>query len=70
MTPLYGRTFGVWTAVTCMMCLVCASHIHERGIYIATAATFALAGALFTAELLGVCAWGWRAVGGYECVDY
>ena len=49
---LYGRTFAVWTAVTCTLCLTCARDPRARGVYAATLASFALALAFFAGEAL------------------
>ena len=51
-TPLAARTFSIWTSITCTLCVVCASHLQERGIVLATAASFYAAAFYFTAELL------------------
>ena len=51
-TPLAARTFAIWTSITCTLCVVCAFHLHERGIVLATAASFYAAAFYFTAELL------------------
>ena len=51
-TGVAARTFAIWTSVTCALCLVCAFHLHERGIVLATAASFYAAAFYFTVELL------------------
>ena len=51
-TPLAARTFAIWTSVTCALCLVCAAHLRERGIVLATALSFYAAAFYFTYELV------------------
>jgi uncharacterized membrane protein len=51
-TPLAARTFAIWTSITCTLCLVCAFHLRERGIVLATAASFYAAAFYFSYELL------------------
>eukprot|EP00741_Cyanophora_paradoxa_P016452 tig00020918_g15885.t1 len=51
-TDLYGRTFAIWTLVTCTLCVLCAIYIQSAGIFIATLASFALALVHFSTELL------------------
>ena len=51
-TPLAGRTFAIWTSITCTLCVVCCFHLRERGIVLATAVTFYAAAFYFAVELL------------------
>lgn len=51
-TPLTARTFSVWTFLSGSLALICAYHLHERGIYIATLLSFILAAIYFTLELI------------------
>ena len=32
-TPAFGRLFGTWTLVTCMLCVICSFNIHNAAIY-------------------------------------
>lgn len=50
-TALAGRTFGVWTAVTCTLCLLRAVFVDEYRIHYAALAPFVLAIAYFALEL-------------------
>ena len=33
MTEAFGRLFGTWTLITCMLCAICAFNIHNEAIY-------------------------------------
>lgn len=50
--PLYGRTFATWTAVTCMLCVLCAFNMKEPTLYLATIGSFVAALLHFGTELL------------------
>lgn len=50
--PLYGRTFATWTAVTCMLCVLCAFNMREPTLYLATMGSFAAALLHFGTELV------------------
>ena len=32
-TEAFGRLFGTWTLITCMLCAICAFNIHNEAIY-------------------------------------
>lgn len=49
-TDVHARTFAAWTAVTCALCVLCASAPRSRPLYGATLASFAVALAHFLAE--------------------
>ena len=51
-TALTGRTFAVWTAVTCIVCLAAAARPADTPTLHLAAATFLVADAFFFAELL------------------
>ena len=51
-TPLASRTFAIWTLLSCTLTILAALHLHERGIYLATTASFYIAALYFTLELL------------------
>jgi hypothetical protein len=50
-TPLAARTFGIWTATTCVVCIVTTLDIKNRSMLLLCHATFLLAIGYFTAEL-------------------
>jgi len=50
-TPLAGRTFGVWTAATCAVCLATAAAPGDAHLLRLCAATFGLALAYFFGEV-------------------
>ncbi|CAI5977358.1 unnamed protein product [Closterium sp. NIES-64] len=52
MSDVHGRTFAVWTAVTCTLCILCALHLDSRPLYLATLASFVFALLHFLLELL------------------
>mmetsp|Transcript_30682 Transcript_30682/g.49643 ORF Transcript_30682/g.49643 Transcript_30682/m.49643 type:complete len:137 (+) Transcript_30682:1222-1632(+) len=39
-TDLHGRTFAVWTLVTCTLCILCAIYVYNPAIYLATYLSF------------------------------
>jgi hypothetical protein len=49
-TYLQTRTFATWTTTSCMLCLLCARNISNRGIYAATLGSFIIALAHFLLE--------------------
>lgn len=49
-SALAGRTFGIWTSVTCALCLLCQKYYYETGILLATLASFVLAFVYFAVE--------------------
>ena len=51
-TPLAGRTFSVWTAVTCSSCLIAASHADSIVALEMCALTFVLAIIYFSLEVV------------------
>jgi hypothetical protein len=51
-TGLQARSFAVWTALTCVLCIICAYNMHERGIYLATLISFYTAFTFFTIEFI------------------
>lgn len=50
-TPLTGRTFAVWTAVTCIVCVLTAQEPENTGLLKLCCSTFAVAMAYFALEL-------------------
>jgi len=48
---LYGRTFAMWTATSCVLCLCCARNPCNQAVYGATLFSFVLALLFFLAEL-------------------
>lgn len=51
-TDLNGRTFAMWTSLSCVLCLFCAKNPQNRAMYSATLASFVLALIFFSSELL------------------
>ncbi len=52
-TGLTGRAFGVWTLVTCVLCVITAGNPDPAGpVFFATLLSFVIAGAFFVVELL------------------
>ena len=52
-TPLMGRTFGIWTLVTCTLCVLCAQEPDPNAsIFLATFLSFVYAGGYFVLELV------------------
>ncbi|CAH2041814.1 unnamed protein product [Thlaspi arvense] len=35
-TEVHGRTFGVWTLLTCTLCFLCAFNLDNKPLYLAT----------------------------------
>lgn len=52
MTEVHGRTFGVWTLLTCTLCYLCAFNLHDRPLYLATILSFVYAFGHFLTEFL------------------
>lgn len=52
MTPLHGRTFAIWTSLTCILCLLTVGDMSNRGVFLATFASFAVAAIHFATEWL------------------
>ncbi|KAG9440241.1 hypothetical protein H6P81_020406 [Aristolochia fimbriata] len=50
MTEVHGRTFGVWTLLTCTLCYLCAFNLDNKPLYTATFLSFIYAFAHFTTE--------------------
>lgn len=51
-TDVHGRTFGVWTLLTCTMCFLCAFNLENRPLYLATFLSFIYALGHFLTEYL------------------
>jgi len=49
--PLQGRTFGIWTSVTCGLCIIATCFIHEQSIIIANILSFVIAWIYFVVEM-------------------
>ena len=49
-TDLQGRTFGIWTSVTCLLCLLCAFNLDQSAIVLATIGSFVIALVYFMLE--------------------
>ncbi|KAL6846886.1 hypothetical protein ACP4OV_022739 [Aristida adscensionis] len=52
MTDVHGRTFGVWTLLTCTLCFLCALNLENKPLYIATFLSFIYALGHFLTEYL------------------
>ncbi|KAL6893634.1 hypothetical protein ACP4OV_007732 [Aristida adscensionis] len=52
MTGVHGRTFGVWTLLSCTLCVLCALNLGNRPLYLATFMSFVYAYAHFIIEYL------------------
>ncbi|CAD6269432.1 unnamed protein product [Miscanthus lutarioriparius] len=52
MTDVHGRTFGVWTLLTCTLCFLCALNLENRPLYLATFLSFIYALGHFLTEYL------------------
>ncbi|KMZ67850.1 Ergosterol biosynthetic protein 28 [Zostera marina] len=50
MTEIHGRTFGVWTLLTCTLCYLCAFNLDNKPLYIATFLSFIYALGHFLTE--------------------
>lgn len=51
-TEVHGRTFGVWTLLTCTLCILCAFNLENKPIYLATFLSFIYALGHFLTEYL------------------
>ncbi|PKU76231.1 Ergosterol biosynthetic protein 28 [Dendrobium catenatum] len=49
-TDIHGRTFGVWTLLTCTLCLLCALNLENKPLYLATFLSFVYALGHFLTE--------------------
>lgn len=52
MTEVHGRTFGVWTLLTCTLCFLCAFNLDNKQLYLATFLSFIYALGHFLTEYL------------------
>lgn len=52
MTEVHGRTFGIWTLLTCTLCVLCAFNLENKPLYLATFLSFIYAFAHFLTEYL------------------
>ncbi|KAI5314939.1 hypothetical protein L3X38_044115 [Prunus dulcis] len=52
MTEVHGRTFGVWTLLTCTLCYLCAFNLQNKPLYLATFLSFVYALGHFLTEYL------------------
>ncbi|KAJ7958852.1 ergosterol biosynthetic protein 28 [Quillaja saponaria] len=49
MTEVHGRTFGIWTLLTCTLCFLYAFNLENKPVYLATFSSFIYAfGHFFT----------------------
>lgn len=51
-TEVHGRTFGVWTLLTCTLCFLCAFNLENKPLYFATFLSFVYAFGHFLTEYL------------------
>ncbi|XP_043701232.1 ergosterol biosynthetic protein 28 isoform X1 [Telopea speciosissima] len=51
-TEVHGRTFGVWTFLTCTLCFLCAYNLENKPLYLATFLSFIYAFGHFLTEYL------------------
>eukprot|EP00271_Cylindrocystis_brebissonii_P023251 TRINITY_DN9540_c0_g1_i1.p1 TRINITY_DN9540_c0_g1~~TRINITY_DN9540_c0_g1_i1.p1 ORF type:complete len:154 (+),score=30.02 TRINITY_DN9540_c0_g1_i1:166-627(+) len=42
MTDIHGRTFGAWTSMTCLLCVMAALHFDNNALFLTTALSFIL----------------------------
>ena len=49
-SPLYGRTFAIWTLLTCILTTITALNLDDKPLYIVTIVSFLLAGLHFLSE--------------------
>ncbi|XP_022772258.1 ergosterol biosynthetic protein 28 isoform X1 [Durio zibethinus] len=52
MTEVHGRTFGVWTLLTCTLCFLCALNLENKPLYLVTFLSFIYAFGHFLTEYL------------------
>ncbi|KAK8954571.1 Ergosterol biosynthetic protein 28 [Platanthera zijinensis] len=50
MTDIHGRTFGVWTLLTCTLCFLCAFNLDSKPLYLTTFLSFIFALCHFMTE--------------------
>lgn len=51
-SEVHGRTFGVWTLLTCTLCFLCAFNLENKPLYLATFLSFIYALGHFLTEYL------------------
>lgn len=51
-SEIHGRTFGVWTLLTCTLCFLCAFNLDNKPLYLATFLSFIYALGHFLTEHL------------------
>lgn len=51
-TDVHGRTFGIWTLLTCTLCFLCAFNLENKPLYLATFLSFIYAFGHFLTEYL------------------
>ncbi|MQM07843.1 hypothetical protein Taro_040693 [Colocasia esculenta] len=51
-SDVHGRTFGVWTLLTCTLCFLCAFNLENKPLYVATFLSFIYAFGHFLTEYL------------------
>ncbi|XP_009148325.1 ergosterol biosynthetic protein 28 isoform X2 [Brassica rapa] len=52
LSEVHGRTFGVWTLLTCTLCFLCAFNPENKPLYLATFLSFIYALGHFLTEYL------------------
>ncbi|PPD86623.1 hypothetical protein GOBAR_DD16440 [Gossypium barbadense] len=52
MSEVHGRTFGVWTLLTCTVCFLCAFNLENKPLYLVTFLSFIYAFGHFLTEYL------------------
>ncbi|CAN0921963.1 Ergosterol biosynthetic protein 28 [Linum grandiflorum] len=52
MTAVHGRTFAIWTLVTCTLCYTCAFNLDNKPLYLVTLLSFIYALLHFMSETL------------------
>ncbi|KHG09873.1 hypothetical protein F383_12261 [Gossypium arboreum] len=52
MSEVHGRTFGVWTLLTCTLCFLCAFNLENKPLYLVTFLSFIYAFGHFLTEYL------------------
>lgn len=51
-TPLHGRTFSIWTSLTCVLCVLLAGDMTSKALFAVTWFSFAVAAFHFMTEWL------------------
>ncbi|XP_021300183.1 ergosterol biosynthetic protein 28-like [Herrania umbratica] len=51
-TEVHGRTFGIWTLLTCTLCYLCAFNLENKTLYLVTFLSFVYAFFHFLTEYL------------------